>query len=122
MPYDKSFGDGSRIDFVYSGKSLFYMMGDDNRSSADADDAIRYLRVYGKKLSAGLPSIAVPRQDLRRHRQVVGAVRRTGSVKAAAARLGIPVKLVRANLSMSRFLKRFGPATPVNCPKRSRGR
>ena len=122
LPYDKSFGDGSRIDFVYSGNSLFYMMGDDNRSSADADDAIRYLRVYGKKLSAGLPPIAVPRQDLRRHRQVVGTVRRTGSVKSAAARLGIPVKLVRANLSMSRFLKRFGPATPVSCPKRSRGR
>lgn len=118
-PYFRSFGDGSRIDIVYSGKSLFYMMGEDDRSNADSNDAIRYLRVYGKKLSAGLPRVGVPRQDLRSHRRVIRVLRITGSAKITARRLGISADLVRKNHQMSKFLKRFGPVKPVSCPARS---
>jgi hypothetical protein len=114
VPYTMVFTGGA---VVVMG-DLFSEVGAKATTFREQLDLVRQLRVVGATdASANLLPMLTPRFAIRKARKISRVVRRTGSVRQAAKRLGAKPRFIRTNLAFGRNARWFGPIRPVNCPR-----
>lgn len=119
VPVFRSRIEGGILTSTFAGRSSVMFLG----GSKGARKEIAALRPVGAERAVGdLPKPLFPRKDLRRMKKVVRVVKRSGTVRVAAKRLGMKPRVVQRNVKMSRILDRIGRYGVVNCPaKKPRG-
>lgn len=111
---------------VFTGGTVFTVLpgeffGNANRdlTPAEQNRALKALRLATSDRPGGkLPPMRIPRPSLRKMRKVNRVVKRTGSVRKAAVRLGMKRKAVREQVRGLRIARKLGPLRPLNCNRK----
>lgn len=115
VPIFRSRVEGGWVRFALVGRSFVAFLG----GSKDAHREIDALRPVGGPPAEGLlPRPLFPRAELKLARKVARTVKRAGSARLAARRLGMKPRQVRVNLRMARHLSRIPRHGTVRCPKK----
>jgi len=115
VPIFRSRVEGGWVRFALVGRSFVAFLG----GSKDAHREIDALRPVGGPPAEGLlPRPLFPRAELKLARKVARTVKRAGSARLAARRLGMKPRRVRVNLRMARHLSRIPRHGTVRCPKK----